>query len=85
MFKAIGNAEEAQSSSQLSVVFLSLLVDPLESVDLLVGLGELRSVLCRSLANSGGKPKGCGADGGIEHRVEGEDGLSRCWRDRRVF
>jgi hypothetical protein len=62
-----------------------LLVDPLESVDLLVGLGELRSVLCCSLAYSGGKPKGCGTDGGIEHRVEGEDGLSRCQRDRWVF
>jgi hypothetical protein len=76
MLKAIGNAEEAQSSSQLSVVFLALLVDPLESLDLLVSLGELCSVLCCSLVNSGCKPKGCGADGGIERWIEGEDGLS---------
>jgi hypothetical protein len=74
--KAIGNAEEAQSSSQLPVVFLALLVESLELVDLLVGLGELCSILRGSLAYSGGKPKGCGADGGIEHWIKGKDGLS---------
>jgi len=42
------------------------------------------SVLGHSLAYSGGKPIGCGADGGIERRVEGEDCLSRRRRDRRV-
>jgi hypothetical protein len=31
---------------------------------------------------SGCKPIGCGADGGIEHRVKGKDCLSRCQRDR---
>jgi hypothetical protein len=83
--KAIGNAEEAHSSLQLPVVFLVLLVDLLESVDLLLGLSELHSVLCHSLAYSGGKPKGCGTDGGIEHWIEGKDGLSQCWRDCWVF
>jgi len=82
--KAIGNTEEAQSSSQLSVVLCPLLVDSLESLNFLLGFGELLSVLGHSLAYSGGKPIGCGADGGIEHRVEGKDCLSRCRRDRRV-
>ena len=61
-----------------------LLVDSLESVNFLLGFGELLSVLGRSLAYSGGKPIGCGADGGIERRVEGEDCLSRRRRDRWV-
>jgi hypothetical protein len=82
--KAIGNAEEAQSSSQLSVVLCLLLVDSLESLDFLLGLSDLLSILGHSLARSGGKPIGCGVDGGIEHRVEGEDCLSRCQRDCRV-
>jgi hypothetical protein len=59
----------------------SLLVDPLELLDFLLGFGELLSVLGHLLAYSGGKPIGCGADGGIEHRVEGEDCLSRRRRD----
>jgi len=71
-------------SSQLSVVLCPLLVDSLESVDFLLGFGELLSVLGHSLAYSGGKPIGYGADGGIERRVEGEDCLSRHRRDRRV-
>jgi len=84
MLKAIGNAEEAQSSLQLSVVLCPLLVDLLKSLDFLLGFGDFLSVLGCSLAYSGGKPIGCGVDGGIEHRVEGEDCLSQRWRDRRV-
>ena len=64
MLKAIGNAEEAQSSLQLSVVFCSLSVDRLESRDLALCFLELLSQLGRSLANSGDKPIGHGADGG---------------------
>jgi hypothetical protein len=82
--KAIRNTEEAQSSSQLSVVLCPLLVDLLKSLDFLFGFGKFLSILGRSLAHSGGKPIGCGVDGGIECRVEGEDCLSRCQRDRRV-
>ena len=63
-------------SSQLPVVFLALLVDPLESVDLLLGLSELLSILCHLLMYSGGKPKGHGTDGSIERWIEGEDDLS---------
>ena len=79
--KAIGNAEEAQSSSQLSVVLCPLLVDSLESVDLRLSFGELLSVLGCSLTYSGCKPIGYGADGGIECRVEGEDCFSLHQRD----
>ena len=81
-FKAIGNAEEAQLSSQLVVVCGVLLVDALESVDLLLCLVELLRVLRCSLVHSGGKPIGCGADGGIECWVKGKDCLSQCRRDR---
>jgi hypothetical protein len=84
MLKAIGNAEEAQSSSQLSVVLCLLLVDSFESLDFLLGFSELLSILGHSLTHSGGKPIGCGADGGIERRVEGKDCLSRRQRDRQV-
>jgi hypothetical protein len=76
MLKAIRNAEEAQSSSQLSVVLCLLLVDLLKSLDFLLSFGDLLSILGHSFVHSGGKPIGCGADGGIEHRVEGEDCLS---------
>jgi hypothetical protein len=69
---------------QLSVVLCLLLVDSLESLDFLLGFGDLLSILGRSLTHSGSKPIGCGTDGGIEHRVEGEDCLSRCQRDRWV-
>jgi hypothetical protein len=82
--KAIGNADEAQSSSQLLVVLCPLLVDLLESLDFLLGFSDLLSVLGHSFTHSGGKPIGCGADGGIEHRVKGEDCLSRRQRDRLV-
>jgi hypothetical protein len=84
MLKAIGNAKEAQSSSQLSVVLYLLLVDSLESLDFLLGFGNLLSILGHSLTYSGCKPIGCGADGGIECRVEGKDCLSQCRRDHRV-
>jgi len=87
MFKARGNCEQAQSSSQLSVVGLSLLIDCFESGDLVLRFLELLSRVGCSLVNSGDKPKGCGADGGRdgcvkgEQWVESEDGLSRSWRD----
>jgi hypothetical protein len=84
MLKAIGNAEEAQSSSQLSVVLCPLLVDSLKLLDFLLRFGDFLSVLGCSLTYSGCKPIGYGADGGIECRVEGEDCLSQRWRDRRV-
>jgi hypothetical protein len=71
-------------SLQLSVVLCPLLVDPFESLNFLLGFGDLLSVLGCLLTHSGGKPIGCGADGGIERRVEGEDCFSRRWRDRRV-
>jgi len=79
--KAIGNAEEAQSSSLLSVVLCSLLVDSLKSLDFLLSFGDLLSILGCSLTYSGCKPIGYGLDGGIERRVEGEDCLSQCRRD----
>jgi len=79
--KAIGNTEEAQSSSQLSVVLCSLLVDSLKSLDFLLSFGDLLSILGCSLAYSGCKPIGYGVDGGIECRVEGKDCLSQRWRD----
>ena len=85
MLKAIGNAEEAHLSSQLPVVFLSLLVNSFELDDALAGFIKFLSVIGRLLAYSGGKPKGCGVDGGIERWIEGEDGFSRCRRDRWVF
>jgi hypothetical protein len=82
--KAIRNTEGAQLSSQLSVVLCPLLVDLLESLNFLFSFGDLLSILGRLLAHSGCKLIGCGADGGIEHRVEGEDCLSRCRRDCQV-
>ena len=84
MLKAIGNAEEAQSSSQLSVVLCPLLVDLLKSLNFLLGFGDLLNVLCRSLTYSGCKPIGYGTDGGIERRVKGEDCLSQYQRDCQV-
>ena len=74
--KAIGNAEEAYSSSQLPVVFLVLLIESFELDDALLGVGKFLSVVGRSLVYSGGKPKGCGTDGGIERWIKGEDGFS---------
>jgi hypothetical protein len=71
-------------SSQLLVVLCPLLVDLLESLDFLLGFSDLLSVLGHSFMYSGCKPIGCGADGGIEHRVKGKDCLSQCQRDRWV-
>ena len=82
--KAIGNTEEAQLSLQLLVVFCLLLVDPLELLNFLLSSGKLLSILGHSLMHSGCKPIGCGTDGGIEHRIEGKDCLSQCWRDHWV-
>jgi hypothetical protein len=76
MLKAIRNTEEAQLSLQLLVVLCSLLVDSLKSLNFLLSFSNLLSVLGHSLVHSGCKPIGCGADGGIEHRVKGEDCLS---------
>jgi hypothetical protein len=76
MLKAIGNAEEAHSSSQLPVVCLALLIGSFKLDNALPGFSKFLSVVGRSLAYSGGKPKGCGVDGGIERWIEGEDGFS---------
>jgi hypothetical protein len=81
MLKAIGNAEEAQLSSQLSVVLCLLLVDLLKLLNFLLSLSDLLGILGHLFMYSGCKPIGCGADGGIECRVEGEDCLSQCQRD----
>ena len=78
----MGTCEQAQSSSQLSIVGLSLLVDHFESGDLVLRFLELLSQVGCSLANSGDKPQGRGPDGGRdgwvkgEQWVESEDGLS---------
>jgi hypothetical protein len=75
-FKAIGNAEEAHLSSQLVVVCLVLLIESLKLDDALLSISKFLSIVGHSLAYSGGKPKGCGTDGGIEHWIEDEDGFS---------
>ena len=77
MFKASENAEDSQSSSQLAVVNCPLLVEAFELLDVLAGFGELLSLMGSSLVYSGDKPIGCGVDGGIDHRVKGEECLSR--------
>ncbi len=45
---------------------------------------EALGVVFGPLSDGGGEPKGGGADGGIEGRVEGEDCLRRHWQDWRV-
>jgi len=75
-FKASENAEDSQSSSQLVVVDCPLLVEAFKSLDVLAGFGKLLSLMGSSLIYSGDKPIGCGIDGGINHRVEGEECLS---------
>jgi len=83
MFKARGNCEQAQLSSQLLVVGLLLLVDHFESRDLVLCFLEFLSRVSCSLANSRDKPKGRGSDGGRDGWVKGEqwvkseDGLSQ--------
>jgi hypothetical protein len=85
MFKAIGNAEDSQSSSQLAVVSCSLLVEAFEPLDVLVGFGELLSLLSGLLVYSGDKPIGCGIDGSIDCWIECEDCLSQSRGDWWVF
>jgi len=53
MFKAIGNAEDFQLSSQLVVVGCLLLVEVFESLNVLAGFGKLLSLLSSSLIYSG--------------------------------
>ena len=53
IFKAIGNAEDFQLSSQLVVVGCLLLVEAFESLNVLVGFGKLLSLLSSSLMYSG--------------------------------
>jgi hypothetical protein len=72
MFKAIGNAEDFQLSLQLAVVSCLLLVEAFKLLDVLVGFGELLSLLSGLLVYSGDKPIGCGADGGIDCWIECE-------------
>ncbi len=81
MFKAIGNAEEAQSSLQLLVVGVVLLVDSFELDDAEPGLGQVSGVVFGPLVDGGGEPKGGGADGGVESWVEGKDCFGRRRRD----
>ncbi len=69
---------------QLSIVGVVLLVESLELDDVEACVGQALGVMFGPLSDSGGKPKGGGADGGIEGRVEGEDCLCRCWQDRQV-
>ena len=76
VFKAIGNAEDSQSSSQLAVVDCPLLVELFKMLDVLVGFGKFLSLTSGSLVYSCDKPMGCGTDGGIDCRVKGEDCLS---------
>jgi len=85
VFKASGNAEDSQLSSQLAVVDCSLLVEAFESLDVLVGFGELLSLTGSSLAYSGDKPIGCGMDDSIDHWVKGKDDLSQSRGNWWVF
>ena len=71
-FKAIGNCDDSQLSSQLPIVSCLLLVDGFESCNFVLGLLEFLSELSGSHVNSGDKPKGCGPDGGTDGWVNGE-------------
>ena len=53
-----------------------LFVEPLELHDVEAHLCEPLGVVLRPLSDGVGEPKGSGADGGIEHGVEGKYGLS---------
>ena len=75
MLKAIGNAEEAQSSSQLLIVGVALLVEPFELDNASSSLSQLLGVMFGPLPDGGSEPEGGGVDGGVEGRIEGEDGL----------
>ena len=63
-------------SLQLLIVGIALFIESLE-------LGDAESCFCEPLGvvfcplpDGGGKPKGCGANGGIEHWVKSKDCLS---------
>jgi len=90
-FKAIGNCDDAQLSSQLPDVGDSLLVDRLESCNFVFCILEFLSELCRLVANSGDKPIGHSPDGGTDSWVKSEewieckDARSRSWRDWGVL
>src|SRR6266851_6139363 len=73
--KAIGNADEAQSSSQLSVVGVALGVESFELLDPSRCLFELLDVMFGPLSDRGGEAEGGGADGGIDGGVEHENCL----------
>jgi len=73
MFKAIRNAEEAQLSSQLSVVSIALGIESFKLFNPSRRLFELLDVVFSPLLDCGGEPEGGGADGGIESGIEGKD------------
>ncbi len=77
--KAIGNADEAQSSSQLLIVGVALLIESFELNDAEPCFCEALGVVFGPLLDGGGEPEGGGVDGGVEGRVEGEDCLGRRW------
>ena len=83
--KTIGNADEAQSSLQLSVVCIALLIELLELGDVLGCLCELLGVLFHPLADGGGKPEGCCLDSSAERWVEHEDCFCGRGRDRGIL
>ena len=74
--KAIGNTEQAQSSSQLVVVGCSLLVDMLKALNLVLCFLKLFKETGHLLTYSGGKPIGYSVDCGTEGWVEGNEHLS---------
>jgi len=47
-------------------------------------LHKLLGVLLCPLSDGAGEPEGCGVNGGIEHRIEGEDCFSQCRGDWQV-
>src|SRR5712671_5962202 len=83
-FKAIGNTEEAQSSSQLPVVGVALVIESFELDDMEPRFGQALGVVFSPLADGGGEPEGGGADSGVESWIEGEDCFRQGRRDRRV-
>ena len=62
-------------SSQLSVVSVALFIELLKLHNVEFCFCKPLGVVFHPLPDSGGEPKGCGMDGGIEHRVESEDCL----------
>ena len=72
-FKAIGNADEAQSSSQLLVVGVALAVELLELFNSSRCLFKFRDVVFSLLVDCGGEAEGGGADGGVDGWVKHKD------------